>query len=89
VTGASANFGPWADNLSDAERLARWRGLRAAAFLLLGSSHPFIQTLRQAESDAAAARRALAELEALPALPRRRLLACLLRLQEPSRGEAR
>jgi len=83
---ASADFGPWANNLSDAERLARWRGLRAAAFLLLGSAHPFIETLRRAETDPDAARCALAELEALPPLPRRRLLSMLMRLQEPSRA---
>jgi len=83
MTGASAaNFGPWADNLSDAERLARWRGLRAAAFLLVGGSHPIIETLRVAETDANAARRALGELDALPPLPRRRLLSVLIRLQE-------
>jgi len=82
VTGAPARFGPWADNLSDAERLARWRGLRAAAFLLVGPSHPFVETLRRAETDADAAQRALIELEALPPLPQRRLLSVLIRLQE-------
>ena len=79
---AAPGFGPWAPDLSDAERIARWRALRALAFLLVGAEHPFIATLRAAEKDADASRRALAELEALPPLRRRRLLACIAKLQE-------
>jgi hypothetical protein len=79
---ASAGFGPWAGGLADAERLARWRALRAAATLLIGGEHPLVETLRLAETEQAAGERALAELDALLPLPRRRLLALMARLQQ-------
>jgi hypothetical protein len=76
-------------DLSDAERLARWRALRCAAVLLIGGNHPLVETLRRAETEADAGSRALAELDALPALPRRRLLACLVKLQEAPSDRSR
>jgi hypothetical protein len=64
-----ANFGPWASELPEAERLAHWRALRAAAMLLVGGSHPLVATLCAAEIDAEAAHRAFDELMQLPPWP--------------------
>jgi hypothetical protein len=78
----SGGFGPWTVGLHETERCARWRALRAGAILLVGGAHPLVETLRLAETEQAAGERALAELDALPPLPRRRLLALMARLQE-------
>ena len=51
--------------------------------LLIGSGHPLISELREAEHDPLAADRALDLLEALPALTRRRLLSTFGAVQWP------
>jgi hypothetical protein len=78
-------FGPWARGLTTSERLARWRGLRALALVYVGGAHPLVSTLRAAERDRKAAALALEQLDALPALRRRRLLASYGALDAPPR----
>jgi hypothetical protein len=64
-------------DLAEPERTTRLREARMAALLLLGAKHRLALALADAIADPAALVRALAELDALPALPRRRLLATL------------
>jgi hypothetical protein len=72
----NVSFGPWARGISPAERLARLRAIRALAMLLCGGpEHPLCLELLAAERDEAALPRALALLDDLAPLPRRRLLA--------------
>jgi hypothetical protein len=59
---------------SPAERAARLRELRALAMVYLGLRHPATAALGVALGDPTAVDRALAELGAIPALRRRRLL---------------
>jgi hypothetical protein len=73
-----APFGPWSPDIGEVERVARLRAMRALSLLLCGASHSLTTELRTAERDAAAAERALAELDALPPLRRRRLLSAYL-----------
>ena len=82
-------FGPWTEDLTEAERLARLRSMRALATVFLGPNHEFTSTLAAAENDPAAARRALEDLDRLAALPRRRILAVYAEIarQQP-RGAA-
>ena len=42
---------PWVPGISDAERLARYRGLRALVQLLAGPGHPLVLALARAEAD--------------------------------------
>ena len=64
-------------DLAEPERTARLREARMAALLLFGANHPLSRALSAAITEPAALGHALAELDALPALPRRRLLATL------------
>jgi len=64
-------------DLPEPERSSRLREARMAALLLLGRRHPLVVALVDAIADPAALTGALTELAALPALPRRRLLATL------------
>jgi hypothetical protein len=57
------------------ERQARLRELRALSLLYCGRDHPATIALTEAIADPSAADRALAQLDTLPALRRRRLLA--------------
>jgi hypothetical protein len=63
-------------DLPEPERSSRLREARMAA-LLLRRSHPLVSALADAIADPAALVSALAEFDALAALPRRRLLATL------------
>jgi hypothetical protein len=63
--------------VAEPERLSRLREFRLASLLLLGRGHPLTSALTAAISDPALLDEALTELNALPALPRRRLLATL------------
>jgi hypothetical protein len=63
------------DGVSEAERMARCRELRALSLVYLGLRHPVTIALAAAVTDPAATDRALTVLDALPALRRRRLLA--------------
>jgi hypothetical protein len=64
-------------DMPEPERTARLREARLAALLLLGRKHTLTAALTEAIADPAALVRALAKLDALAALPRRRLLATL------------
>jgi|tagenome__1003787_1003787.scaffolds.fasta_scaffold20899841_3 hypothetical protein len=72
-------IGPWADDIDDAERLARYRSLRALVMVFCGSTHPLVIALARAEVDHSdeAARLAWAALETMPSLKRRHVLASL------------
>ena len=72
MTGPAAHFGPSSPNVDPAERIAQLRSLAAVS---VGSDHPRVAELRAAETDRDAAERALALLDALPSLTRRRLIA--------------
>jgi hypothetical protein len=64
-------------DMPEPERSAPLREARMAALLLLGAGHSLTAALADAIIEPAALIAALAELDALPALPRRRLLATL------------
>jgi hypothetical protein len=73
-------FGPWSTGISPAERLARLRSMRALALIYCRTSTDFISALERAETDADALPAAFNELECIPALQRRHLLATFLNL---------
>lgn len=69
-------WGPWRPDLEPGERLARTRCLRAITRLIAGPRGIVLaDRLRQAEKDEAALVPALAALEALAPVDRRRILA--------------
>jgi hypothetical protein len=84
-------IGPWVPDLPEAERLARYRSLRALVGVF-APGHPLAAALARAESDPtdAAALEAWRELMGLPSLRRRRILASmgtLLRNTPPTGGK--
>jgi hypothetical protein len=81
-------IGPWAAGIDDAERVARCRELRALSHVYLGRVHPLTAALGRALLDWSALEPARAELSAIPALQRRRLLATYAALLLPARGRA-
>ncbi len=89
MTAGGGTFGPWTPGLPDAERLARWRSLRAIVTLLVGPSSPLVRELRAAEAEPAAAERSLAALNALPTMALRQILAAYARLAAPVELPAR
>jgi hypothetical protein len=70
----AALFGPWVPVADRGERMARFRMLASLVAIYTGSWHPLVAELRAAESDEAAADRALIAFNALPAIPRRKIL---------------
>jgi hypothetical protein len=68
-------LGSWSPNVNPVERTAQLRSLAALAAVFVGSNHRLIAELRAAETDRDAAERALALLDVLPSLTRRRLIA--------------
>ena len=79
---ASRNrFGPFADGLDPAERLARLRSMRAIVHLTTGPrGDALARKLHLAERDPAHLPDAVAALDALAALDRRHVLASFARL---------
>jgi len=75
-------WGPWAPNIPPAERVARFRALRALVRVLTGPG-PLVVALARAETDPAAADEAAALLSRLPSLSRRRVLATYAALSRP------
>jgi hypothetical protein len=70
------NWGPFAEAINAAERLARLRALRAFLQDTHGTTHPLYRALYFAESNEPEDLQALSlELERFPALDRRKLLA--------------
>jgi hypothetical protein len=66
-------FGPWVPGLDATERIAQFRALQALVAVFLGPRNQLVAALRSAENDGAAAAEALALLNAVPTLTRRRL----------------
>lgn len=84
---APANqWGPFADNLDDAERRARLRSLRALAAVYAGPrALTLCQQLARAEADPVALESALDALDRLASLDRRRILSSFASLHRPAR----
>jgi hypothetical protein len=75
------NWGPWADGINPAERLARLRSLRTVAVCMFGAHTPLAKPLEQAESlEPEEVEAALIELNRMPALDRRKLLSAFGRV---------
>jgi hypothetical protein len=74
------SFGPWARDIDPAERLARLRSMRALALVHCRHEIDFLKSLQRAETDATALPVALEQLDRLPALRRRHLLATYAQL---------
>lgn len=77
-------FGPWAPDIDDSERLARYRSLRALCQIFCGPAHPLTAALARAEVDPAAAQAAWEALTTVPSLQRRRVLGSLATLMRNS-----
>jgi hypothetical protein len=78
-------FGPWLRALGDCERCAQLRSLAALAAVFVGSANPLVTTLRRAERDDDALARAYTQLEALPSIPKCRLLSTYLAVDDAGR----
>ncbi|MGF3027913.1 hypothetical protein ACQVP2_34615 [Methylobacterium aquaticum] len=77
-------FGPWADNLTDAERRARLRAMRAITRLICGRrGQAFEEILERAETDPAALVASVDELGRLAPLDRRQVLGSYAGLHRP------
>ena len=72
-------IGPWVPGIDPAERLARYRSLRALVQVFCGSTHPLVMALARAEADQSDEAAALAwqAMESMPALKRRHVLASM------------
>lgn len=82
---ACDQWGPFAPGLEAAEFRARLRALRAIAHLCLGPRGEHLtETLRLSEHDADRLPAALAAIDALASLDRRRVLATFARLHRPA-----
>ena len=80
-------WGPFAPDIDDAERLARLRSLRALALVHCGPHGAVLRAaLRAAETKPAALAIALEAINSLPAVPRRHLLASYAALDREGRG---
>jgi hypothetical protein len=84
VVRVSVNLGFLMAGLPETERAVRCRELRALALVYLGLRHPATVALAKAIGDPAVGPRALALLDTVPALPRRRLLSTYAALIAPS-----
>ncbi len=83
-------FGPWADNLTEAERTARLRAMRAIVRLVCGPRGLALDAcLERAEASAAALAASIDELDRLTPLDRRRVLASYAALHEASPNSGR
>lgn len=77
---AAADFGPWADGVTPAERMARLRSMRALAHVYCPGNPEFTDALAAAESDPDALGRARRLLDYLPAPGLKKMLAAYGRL---------
>jgi hypothetical protein len=68
-------FGPWAENISETERRARLRSLRALAHVFAHGHRNLLTALRMAETDASWLETAFVELKRLPSRCRRNIIA--------------
>jgi hypothetical protein len=76
-------FGPFRRDIPEVERVAGLRALAAFTSAFAGSDHVVVDLLRRAETDAGALDQALTELDRLPSLWRRRVIASYARLMRP------
>jgi hypothetical protein len=76
-------FGPFRPDVDRVERVAGLRALAAFSAVFAGSDHVVVDLLRRAETDAGALDQALTELDRLPSLWRRRVIASYARLMRP------
>jgi hypothetical protein len=76
-------WGPWSPGLSDAERQALVRELRCFALMIAGERHPFTEALAAAADDLSHLDQVADELQRLPAMPRRRILALAIAVWRP------
>jgi hypothetical protein len=76
-------FGPFVPDLDSTERIARLRALRAIALTFARPHRELLEALARVEHDDTALAPALELLEALTALPKRRLLATFADLGRP------
>jgi len=72
--------------IAEVERVAGLRAIAALVCVHCGSDHPAVDLLRRAEADVGAADQALIELDRLPSLWRRRVIASYARLMRPRRS---
>ena len=77
-------FGPFCDGLAETERVAELRSIAALLAIYCGSSSPAVAALREAETDTTASAAALAAVNALPTLTRRRMLSTFGAITWPS-----
>lgn len=83
--GSANHFGPWMPGISSAERIARLRALQAIAYLHAGPrAEALCNRLRDAEHDPAALPDAMAALDLLAPVDRRRILASFAAIHRPS-----
>ena len=72
---SDAAFGPWRQGIPDRDRAVQLAELRALVFVLCGPAHPLVKALKAADAgDEAVLAAALAQLDGLPSLNRRRVL---------------
>jgi hypothetical protein len=67
-------FGPWVAGIAGDERKVQLRSIAVLVAAFCGSSAPAVGALRDAEADTTKSDAALAALDAIPTLKRRRLL---------------
>lgn len=84
MTQTKDHFGPWRPDIEPAERLARLRSMRAIVRILTGPrGNELAGHLHKAEADASALVPALAALDRLAPLDRRKVLASYAGLARP------
>jgi hypothetical protein len=83
------NIGPWAEGITDMERLARLRSLRTICMCMFGALTPIAKPLMMAESlDAGELAAALKAFNAMPALDQRKILASYGKINLQMRRDA-
>jgi hypothetical protein len=81
----AGRFGPWVPGIAETERRRGLRALGALVTVYCGSNDPAVAALRRAEADTAASDQALAALDALPPLNRRKIIATYATVMSTSR----
>jgi hypothetical protein len=83
---AVAQYGPFREGLDPIERARKLMCFTGITACHLGSGHPLVSELRDAELSGDALQRAFAMFEELPALPKRRVLATYAAIMRPRRA---
>jgi hypothetical protein len=82
----SVAFGPFLAHVDRVEKIAQLRSLATSAAAFLGPGHELVSTLRRAENDEAAAAEALALIDKVPSLTKRKLLSLFGSVTWPRRS---